>query len=333
MWSNDLGETLKRIVAFAVLALALQFNLVGAQAQTFPARNVTLVVPFPAGGSTDAVARILAEKMQSQLGVSVIVENVGGAGGSTAVGRVSRATPDGHTVVLGQWDTLVGNIVYKLNYELDKDFTYLGLVSINPQLLIARKNLPVDDLPSLLAYIKKNSNNVRYVNQNSGAKLSGIQLQNATGAELQFVPYRGAGPAMNDMLAEQVDLITIQAAGALPHVQAGTLKAIVNLSPKRSSTIPNIPVPDEYKVEGLYMSGWFGLFGPKGLPTPIVETLNAALVKTLADQIVQTRFAQLGIDVASRDQQTPEGLAKFHKQEMDKWWPVIKAAGIAPDPQ
>jgi tripartite-type tricarboxylate transporter receptor subunit TctC len=319
---------LRRLVIAAV-AVFCQLGL--AHAQAFPERNITLVVPFPAGGSTDAVARIIAERMQTHLGVSVIIENVGGAGGSTAVGRVSRTTPDGYTVSLGQWDTMVGNIVYKLNYDLEKDFTHIGMVSINPQLLIARKSLPANDLPSLIAYIKANSKNVRYVNQNSGAKLSGIQLQNITGSELQFVPYRGAGPAMNDMLAEQVDLITIQAAGALPHVQAGTLKAIVNLSPARSATIPDIPVPSEYKVEGIYMSGWFGLFGPKGMPSPIVAALQSALAKTLADPIVPTRFAQLGIDVASPDLQTPEGFARYHRQEIDKWWPIIKAAGITAD--
>ena len=319
---------MRRLIVTA-LALLCQLGLV--QAQTFPDRNINLVVPFPAGGSTDAVARIIAERMQTHLGVSVIIENVGGAGGSTAIGRVARTAADGYTVSLGQWDTMVGNIVYKLNYDLEKDFAHIGMVSINPQLLIARKSLPANDLPSLLAYIKANSGNVRYVNQNSGAKLSGIQLQNVTGAELQFVPYRGAGPAMNDMLAEQVDLITIQAAGALPHVQAGTLKAIVNLSPQRSETIPSIPVPSEYKVEGIYMSGWFGLFGPKGLPAPVVARLQSALAKTLADPLVHTRFAQLGIDVAGPELQTPEGFARYHKQEIDKWWPIIKAAGITAD--
>lgn len=320
---------MKRALSLSILFFLVDIGI--ASGQSFPERNITLVVPFPAGGSTDAVARIIAERMQYHLGTSVIIENVGGAGGSTAIGRLSRTPADGYTVSLGQWDTMVGNIVYKLNYDLEKDFTHIGMVSINPQLLIARKSLLANDLPSLLAYIKANSGNVRYVNQNSGAKLSGIQLQNATGAELQFVPYRGAGPAMNDMLAEQVDLITIQAAGALPHVQAGTLKAIVNLSSERSRTIPNIPVPSEYKIEGVYMSGWFGLLGPKGLPASVVAMLQSALAKTLSDQIVMTRFAQLGIDVAPAELQTPSGFAAYHKQEIDKWWPVIKAAGITPD--
>lgn len=325
------GTALRRFATLflVMLAAACLAAPVRAQTEAFPSRTITIVVPFPPGGSTDAVGRILAEKLQAHFnGVAVIIENVGGAGGSVAVGRVARGTPDGYTVLVGQWDTLVGNIVYKLNYDLEKDFTPIGTISINPQLLIARKSLPVTDLPSLLAYIKANSKNVRYVNQNSGAKLSGIQLQAVTGAELQFVPYRGAGPGLNDMVAEHVDLITIQAAGALPHVQAGTLKAIANLSPQRSPSIPDIPIPDEYGVKGLYMSGWFGLFGPKGMPQPIVATLNAALVKTLADPQVGARFAQLGIDVATKEQQTPEGLAKFHKAEIDKWWPVIKAAGL-----
>lgn len=320
------------LLRFVCLSLALILAPSLAQSQSYPSRTITLSVPFPPGGSTDAVARILAEKLQGHLGVAVVIENIGGAGGSTAVGRVARAPADGYTLVVGQWDTLVGNIVYKLNHDLEKDFTPIGLISINPQLLIARKSLPVNDLPTLIAYLKQNSGKVLYVNQNSGAKLSGIQIQNATGTEMQFVPYRGAGPAMNDMVAEQVDLITIQAAGALPHVQAGTLKAIANLSPKRSPTIPDIPTPSEYGVEGLLMSGWFGLFGPKGMPPEVVEKVSAALKVSLTDAQLRSRFAQLGIDVASPEQQTPAGLAAFHKAEIEKWWPIIRAAGIAPDP-
>jgi tripartite-type tricarboxylate transporter receptor subunit TctC len=169
------------------------------------------------------------------------------------------------------------------------------------------------------------------VNQNAAARVSGILLEKATGTKVQFVPYRGAGPAMTDLLAGQVDLLMVQAAVALPQIQGGTVKAVANLSPKRSAAIPDIPTSDENGVSGLHMSGWFGFFGPKGMPADVIAKLNGAMVKTLADPAVKARFTQLGLDVASREQQTPEGLAAFHKAEIDKWWPIIKAAGITPD--
>ena len=316
-----------------VVAMALAFlaHLASAQAQTFPSRTITIVVPFPPGGSTDSVARIMAERMQPLLGQPVIIENVGGAGGSTAVGRVARSAPDGYTIDIGQWDTHVGSIIYKLNYDLEKDFAPVGLISINPQLMIAKKALPADDLKSLVAWMKANPGLALFVNQNAAAKVTGILLQQATGAQVQFVPYRGAGPAMTDILAGQVDLLVVQAAVALPQIQAGTVKAIANLSPRRSPTLPDIPTSDEGGVPGLYMSGWFGFFAPKGTPQDVIAKLNAALVGALADPAVRARFTQLGLDVASREQQAPEGLAAFHKAEIEKWWPIIKAAGITPE--
>ena len=316
-----------------VVAMALAFltNLASAQAQTFPSRTITIVVPFPPGGSTNSVARIMAERMQPLLGQPVIIENVGGAGGSTAVGRVARSAPDGYTIDIGQWDTHVGSIIYKLNYDLEKDFAPIGLISVNPQLMIAKKALPADDLKSLVAWMKANPGLALFVNQNAAAKVTGILLQQATGTQVQFVPYRGAGPAMTDILAGQVDLLVVQAAVALPQIQAGTVKAIANLSPRRSPTLPDIPTSDEGGVPGLYMSGWFGFFAPKGTPQDVIAKLNAALVGALADPAVRARFTQLGLDVASREQQAPEGLAAFHKAEIEKWWPIIKAAGITPE--
>jgi tripartite-type tricarboxylate transporter receptor subunit TctC len=269
--------------------------------------------------------------MQPILGQPVIIENVGGAGGTTAVGRVARAAPDGYTIDIGQWDTHVGSIIYKLNHDPANDFAPIGLISINPQLLIGKKTLPADDLKGLVAWMKANPGKALYVNQNAAARVSGILLEKATGTKVQFVPYRGAGPAMTDLLAGQVDLLMVQAAVALPQIQGGTVKAVANLSPKRSAAIPDIPTSDENGVSGLHMSGWFGFFGPKGMPADVIAKLNGAMVKTLADPAVKARFTQLGLDVASREQQTPEGLAAFHKAEIDKWWPIIKAAGITPD--
>jgi tripartite-type tricarboxylate transporter receptor subunit TctC len=299
-----------------------------AQAQPYPSRSITLVVPFPPGGSTDVAARILAERMRAPLGQPVIIENVGGAGGSIAVGRVARAAPDGYTIDIGQWDTHVGSVIYPLTYDLQNDFEPIGLISVNPQLLVGKKALPADDLKTLVAWLKANPGKATFVNQNAAAQVSGILLQQLTGTQVQFIPYRGAGPAMTDLLSGQVDLLVVQGAAALPQVRAGTIKAIANLSPQRSSTMPDIPTSDEGGVPGLYMSGWFGFFAPKGTPKDIVGKLNGAMVQALADPAVRGRFADLGLDVASREQQTPEGLAAFHKAEIEKWWPIIKAANI-----
>ena len=255
---------------FATIAFALFAGLTVAQAQTFPSRTITLIVPFPPGGSTDAVARIMAEKMQVVLGQPVIIENVGGAGGTTAVGRVARAAPDGYTIDIGQWDTHVGSIIYKLNHDPEKDFAPIGMISINPQLLIGRKTLPADDLKGLVAWMKENPGKANYVNQNAAARVSGILLEQATGTKVTFVPYRGAGPAMTDLLAGQVDLLMVQAAAALPQIRAGTVKAVANLSPKRSPAIPDIATSDENGVSGLHMSGWFGFFAPKDTPADVI---------------------------------------------------------------
>ena len=291
-------------------AFALAAGLAGAQG--FPNRTVTLIVPFPPGGSTDTAARIIAERMRAPLGQTVVVENVGGAGGSIGVGRLARANPDGYTIDIGQWDTHVGAIIYPLTYDLQKDFEPIGLMSVNPQLIIARKGFPADDLKGLVAYMKANPGKATFVDQNAAARVTGILMQQATSTEVLFVPYRGAGPAMQDMLAQQVDLMVVQAAVTLPQARAGAVKILANLSPARSSVIPTIPTSEESGIPGLYASGWFGLFGPKGMSKEVVARLNGAMVQALADPAVKTRFADLGLDMASREQQSPEGLAAFH---------------------
>ena len=318
----------KLIIAIALTAFA---GVTGVQAQTYPSRQVTIVVPFPPGGSTDVVGRIMAEKMRPLLGQPVIIENVGGAGGSIAVGRVARAAPDGYTIDIGQWDTHVGSIIYPLNYDLQKDFEPIGLISVNPQLMVAKKALPADDLKGLVAWMKANPGKITFVNQNAAAQVSGILLQQLTGTQVQFIPYRGAGPAMTDLISGQVDLLVVQGAVALPQVRGGTIKAIVNLSPNRSASMPDIPTSDEGGVPGLYMSGWFGFFAPRRTPKDIIDKINSAMVQVLADPAARARFAELGLDVASREQQTPEGLAAFQKAEIEKWWPIIRAANVKPE--
>src|SRR5262245_45762177 len=266
------GQSMRKlIVAIALLAFA---GVAAVQAQTCPSRQLTIVVPFPPGGSTDVVARIMAERMRPVLGQPVIIENVGGAGGSIAVGRVARSAPDGYTIDIGQWDTHVGSIIYPLNYDLQKDFEPIGLITINPQLMVARKTLPADDLKGLVAWMKANPGEAKFVNQTAAAQISGILLQQLTGTRVQFIPYRGGGPAMQDLLAGHVDLLVAQAAVTLPQVRGGAVKAIANLSPRRSAAVPDIPTSDEGGVPGLHMPAWFGFFAPKGTPKDVIARLN-----------------------------------------------------------
>jgi tripartite-type tricarboxylate transporter receptor subunit TctC len=315
------------LTAAALAALAALAPMI-AGAQSYPSRPVTLIVPFPPGGSTDTAARILGEAMRVPLGQPVVIENVGGAGGSIGVGRVARAAPDGYTIDIGQWDTHVGAIIYPINFDLQKDFAPVGLLSVNPQLLIARKGFPADDLRGLVAWMKANPGKGTFVDQNAAARVTGILMQQSTGTKIEFIPYRGAGPAMQAMLGGQVDLMVVQAAVTLPQARAGAVKILANLSPARSRVIPDIPTSEESGLPGLYASGWFGLFAPRATPREIVAKLNAAMMHGLADAKVQARFADLGLDVAAREQQTPEGLAAFHQGEVEKWWPIIKSAGI-----
>ena len=317
-----------RLFAAASLAAFAALVSSAALAQAFPARPITLIVPFPPGGSTDTAARIIAEAMRPSLGQPVIVENVGGAGGTIAVARVARAAPDGYTIDIGQWDTHVGAIIYPISFDLQKDFAPIGLMSVNPQLMIARKGFPADDLKGLVAWMKANPGKATFVDQNAAAKLTGILMMQATGTTVQFIPYRGAGPAMQAMLGGQVDLMVVQAAVTLPQARAGTVKILANLSPARSSVVPAIPTSEESGIPGLYASGWFGLFAPRATPRETIAKLNAAMMHALAEPSVRTRFTDLGLDVAPREQQTPERLAEFHRREVEKWWPIIKSANI-----
>ena len=319
----------------SLVALALTF-LAGcavAQAQNYPSRPITLVVPFPPGGSTDAAARIMAERMRAPLGQPIVIENVGGAGGSIGVGRVARAAPDGYTIDIGQWDTHVGSIIYKLDYDLEKDFEPIGLISNNPQLMVAKNDLPANNLAELVTWMKANPGKINFVNQNAAANVSGVLFENLTKQKVQFIPYRGAGPAMTDLVSGTVDLLVVQGAVALPQIRGGKIKALANLSPKRSASMADIPTADETGVPGLYMSGWFGFWAPKATPKDVIAKLNTAMVEALADPALQKRFSELGLDVASREEQTPEGLTKLQKAEIAKWWPIIKDAGIGAQAQ
>src|SRR5258706_319186 len=264
------------------LVLAIAAGIVAVQPQTSPSPSITLVVPFPPGGSTDTAARIMAERMRAPLGQPIVIENVGGAGGSIGVGRVARSAPDGYTFDIGQWDPHVGSIIYKLDYDLAKDFAPIGLISNNPQLMVAKNDLPASNLAELVTWMKANPGKINFVNQNAAANVTGVLFENLTGQKVQFIPYRGAGPAMTDLISGTVDLLVVQGAVALPQIRAGKIKVLANLSATRSASMPDIPTADETGVPGLYVSGWFGFFAPKGTPKDLIARLNAATVEALA---------------------------------------------------
>jgi tripartite-type tricarboxylate transporter receptor subunit TctC len=315
-----------------LIALTVFAGVTGVQAQNYPSRPVTIVVPYPPGGSTDVAARILAEQMRPALGQPVIIENIGGAGGSIGVGRVARAAPDGYTIDIGQWDTHVGNaLAYPSAYDVQKDFEPVGLISINPQLILGRKTLPANDMKELVAWLKANPGKGTLANQNASAQTAGVLLQQLTGTSVLLVPYRGAAQAMQDLVAGHIDLLIVQSAIALPQVRAGAVKVFANLAESRSPVVADIPTVKEGGVPGLYVDGWFGFFAPKGTPKDVIAKLNVAMVQALADPAVRARFTDLGMEIVSREHQRPEWLAAFHKAEIAKWWPIIKAAGIKPE--
>src|SRR5438874_9547316 len=314
---------------WAALSFLILFGAAPAQAQTYPSRPITLVVPFPPGGSTDAAARIMAERMRATLGQSVVIENVGGAGGSIGVGRVARAAPDGYTLDVGQWDTHVGNgATFPLSYDVVRDFEPVALLSSNPFLILAKKTMPADELKGLIAWLKANPARASQAIPTAGSHVAGLLFQKETGTRFAFVPYRGGGPAMQDLVAGQIDLMIIQAAVALPQVRAGAIKAYAVTASTRFAAAPDIPTVDEAGLPGIHISGWFALFAPKGTPKPVIGKLNAAVVEALDDAVVRARLATLGQEIFPREQQTPEALAAYHKTEIEKWWPIIKAANI-----
>jgi tripartite-type tricarboxylate transporter receptor subunit TctC len=311
------------------LAFAMLAGIPGGAAQTYPSRPITLIVPFPAGGSTDAVGRVVAERMRASLGQPIVIENVGGAGGSIGVGRVARAAPDGYTLDVGQWDTHVANgATFPLAYDLMKDFESVALISSNPFLVLARKTMPATDLKGLIAWLKANPDKASQAIPTAGSHVAGVLFQKQTDTRFAFVPYRGGGPAMQDLVAGQIDMMIIQAAVALPQVRGGAIKAYAVTARSRFAAAPDVPTVDEAGLPGLHISGWFALFAPKGTPRPVIDRLNAAVVDALADPAIRARLADLGQEIPPREQQTPEALAAFHRAEVEKWWPMIKAANI-----
>jgi tripartite-type tricarboxylate transporter receptor subunit TctC len=320
-----------RLACAASLAFVLLLAA-GARAQTFPSRPITIVVPFPAGGPADTLARILSERMRTPLGQPIIVENVGGAGGSIGATRVARAAPDGHTLCIGNWTSHVGApAIYPVQYDVRRDFQPISLLPIAPLSIAASQTVPANNLQELVAWLKANPDKATAgtVGAGSPSHISSIYFQKETDTRIQLVPYRGGAPATQDLISGQIDLrIGGEASVTLPYWRSGKIKILAMLANKRWSAAPEIPTVDEAGLPGLHMSLWFALWAPAGTPKDAIATLNAAVVEALADPVVRQRFAKLGQDIPARERQSPAGLAAYHKAEIDKWWPIIKAANV-----
>jgi tripartite-type tricarboxylate transporter receptor subunit TctC len=321
----------RQFLRLSASAAALPLAARAAWAQTYPTRPITIIVPAAVGGPTDTIARTLSERMRGSLGQSIIIENNGAAGGSIAVGRAARAAPDGYTVSIGHWAThVVNGAVYPLQYDLLRDLEPVSLISINPFLIAAKSSLPADDLKSFIAWLKASSSQVSQGTSGAGSPshVAGALLQSMIGARWPFVPYRGAAPSMQGLLAGQVDFSTTTPDMGLPQMRAGRIKVYAVMAKSRMAIAPDIPTVDEAGLPGFYLSYWHGLWVPRGAPKEAIVRLNVAVRDALADATVRARLTALGQEIFPPEQQTPEALGVLQKADIEKWWPIIKDAGL-----
>ena len=325
----------RRVLLGGVAASGLAALPLGAMAQAYPTKPITVVVPFAAGGPTDALARILCQRMGEALGQQMIVENVGGAGGTIGVAKVARATPDGYTLSFTHMGTLAVNIaLYKaLPYDSQKDFEPVGLGGTNPMVLVTKKGLPAKDFKEFVEYVRTNQKNVQYGMAGIGAAshLGGLMLNSMMKVDVLEIPYKGTGPALNDLVSGQFDYMVDQAVNVLPQIQSGNIKALGVSTLKRLPQLPDVPTIDEAGLKGYEVTIWNGFFAPKGTPKDVIARLNRALVTALGDEKVKVRLTELAVELPGGADTTPEALGNQLKVSIDKWVPAVRAAGVKPE--
>jgi len=322
-------RTRRLLLSSLALAVAALASTGSAATPIYPSRPITIIVPYAAGGQSDILLRILAEHMRGSLGQPVLIDNVGGAAGRVGTVRLARAAPDGYTLGQGSFGThVVNGAIHTLNYDVVKDFEPISLIANGPELIVAKKAMPANNMNELIAWLKANPEKASQGTTGIGAvsHLAGVFFQKQTGTRFQFVPYRGT--AMPDLVAGNIDLMITEASTALPQLRSGSIKGYAVAANTRMTIAPDLPTVDEAGLPGFHISNWFGLWAPKATPKPIVAKLNASVTEALADPVLRTRLAELGLEIFPREQQTPEALAAFHRAEIDKWWPIIKEAGI-----
>jgi tripartite-type tricarboxylate transporter receptor subunit TctC len=320
---------MRRAVLAALMVLAAFSG--SARADNYPSHQLTIIVPFSAGGPSDAMARVLAERMQRSLGQTILIENVTGAGGSLGVGRVVRAPADGYTIGFGHLGTNVANgAIYKLGYDLITDLEPVVMLPSNPMIIVSRNAVPAKTLQELLAWLKAKPTppTAGTAGAGSGSHIAGLYFENVSGIKLQYVPYRGTAPALTDLVAGQIDIIVDQTSNSINQVRAGTIRAYAITADKRVDSAPEIPTTDEAGLPGFHMTLWSGFWVPKDTPKDIITRLNSAAVEALGDPGVQKKLGDLGLDMPPKDQLTPAALGVWQKAEIAKWWPMIKGANV-----
>jgi tripartite-type tricarboxylate transporter receptor subunit TctC len=323
-----------KTIAIAATIVVAVAGMGGAQAQPYPSHPITIIVPFPAGGPTDTLARILSDRMRVSLGQPVIIETITGAGASIGVARAAQAAPDGYTLSIGNWTSHVGaGAMYPAAHDAVLEMQPVSRISATPLMIIGKNALPPNNAKEFIAWLKANPGkaSAATIGAGSGAHICLLYFQQKTGTSFQLVPYRGGAPVMQDLVAGQIDFFCAEASQTLSFLRSGAIKAFAVMSKERWPGAPNVPTMDEVGVSGMYISFWNGLWVPKGTPGDVVAKLNSAIVDTLADPTVRQRLTDLGHVIATREEQTPEALGAFHKAEIEKWWPIIKAANIKPE--
>jgi tripartite-type tricarboxylate transporter receptor subunit TctC len=320
---------MRRIILALLATVALPGLAGSAMAQVYPSRPITMIVPYSAGGPTDTIARIVGERMARSLGQPVIVEDLPGAAGTIAAARVARADPDGYTISVATWSSyVVSPVVYQLQYDVLRDFAPVALLTKTPLLIVAKKAMPANDLQGMVAWLKANPDAAFQGIAGATDQVVGFLLQQQTGAKFQEVPYRGLASAMQDLLAGRIDFLFDQPSDALPQIRSGAIKVFAVTANSRLAVAPDIPTVDEAGLPGLYITPWHSLWVPKDTPRDVITKLSAAAMDALADPAVRQHLAGVGQQVVPPEQQSPQALAVYYKAEIDKWWPIIKAARI-----